>query len=486
MSLSPGLSSSALAWEEIYPTFLASVRSVGTACTLAGVGVYLHRRGFILGDGKRTLALISQQVTIPLLFFTKFIHCNQDWSTDPCPDVTQSIKDVWVLLIWPLYVVGMGLGVGYVMAKLSGTPNHQLRAVLVACGFGNSTGLPITLLTVVHANFPSTTDLGRVDPCLFLSVYLLVYPVLQWGIGGWLLAPPTTEKKTDRARRRRPSGLAHNVLNRKTDSFYKFTHRGIGETDASMYMSVQEDLNQYGEFQVQYSRVKPEEEPQTGASPEIGLDLTEEQDNIEEPEESPVNEVRTLLLYPEGIEKMEEYQESSGSDSHDDDYTEEETIIETVQKVAEKCLQPPVLGALLGLVVASLPKLRGLFVDLIDRNGDAPLEWFFDGLYSAGQAAVPINMIILGCNLNASYEKKSSQDTTGDAKFFSPQTTMAVVLGKMVVMPIIGFLSAFFFKTYFWDIPDGTYRCGAGSLLPLLKRILMPLANIRLLCFWVD
>jgi predicted permease len=142
----------------------------------------------------RTLALISQQVTIPLFFFTKFIHCNQDWSTDPCPDVTQWIKDVWVLLIWPLYVVGMGLGVGYVIVKLSGTPNHQLCAVLVACGFGNSTGLPITLLTVVHANFPSTADLGRVDPCLFLSVYLLLYPVLQWGIGGWLLAPPTTEK----------------------------------------------------------------------------------------------------------------------------------------------------------------------------------------------------------------------------------------------------------------------------------------------------
>lgn len=68
-----------LGYSQIETTFLASVRSVGTACTLAGVGIYLHRRGFVVGEGKRTLALISQQVTIPLFLFTKVIYCNQDW-----------------------------------------------------------------------------------------------------------------------------------------------------------------------------------------------------------------------------------------------------------------------------------------------------------------------------------------------------------------------------------------------------------------------
>lgn len=68
-----------LGYSQIVTTFLASVRSVGTACTLAAVGIYLHRRGFVVGEGKRTLALISQQVTIPLFLFTKVIYCNQDW-----------------------------------------------------------------------------------------------------------------------------------------------------------------------------------------------------------------------------------------------------------------------------------------------------------------------------------------------------------------------------------------------------------------------
>jgi predicted permease len=94
-----------------------------------------------------------------------------------------------MLLFWPIYVVGVGLLIGMIIAKATNTPKHHLSSVLAACAFGNSTGLPITLLNVIHANFPSTSDLGRVDPTLFLSVFLLLYPVLQWGLGGWLLSP---------------------------------------------------------------------------------------------------------------------------------------------------------------------------------------------------------------------------------------------------------------------------------------------------------
>ena len=47
----------------------------------------------------------------------------------------------------------------------------------------------ITLLAVVRANFPSDSDLGHIDPTLFLSVYLVTYPILQWSLGGWILAP---------------------------------------------------------------------------------------------------------------------------------------------------------------------------------------------------------------------------------------------------------------------------------------------------------
>eukprot|EP00532_Pseudo-nitzschia_australis_P010573 CAMPEP_0168240150 /NCGR_PEP_ID=MMETSP0140_2-20121125/21991_1 /TAXON_ID=44445 /ORGANISM="Pseudo-nitzschia australis, Strain 10249 10 AB" /LENGTH=182 /DNA_ID=CAMNT_0008174681 /DNA_START=39 /DNA_END=584 /DNA_ORIENTATION=- len=174
--------------QTVATTFFVSIKSVGTACTLASVGVYLHQRGFVVGNGKRTLALISQQVTIPLLFFTKILYCNQDWSEEPCPNVTHSLKDVWILLVWPIWVCLAGILVGHCIAILAdaehgvvdlrqGKQNkrqqqHQRNSILAAVAFGNSTGLPITLLTVIHSNFGGSSALGSVDPTLFLSVYL--------------------------------------------------------------------------------------------------------------------------------------------------------------------------------------------------------------------------------------------------------------------------------------------------------------------------
>lgn len=89
-------------------TFLTSLRSVGTAMTMTSVGVYLQQRGYIKKEGKRTLALISQQVTFPLFLFTKIIYCDQDWSGNPCPDIVSSLEHGWMLLLWPIYVVGVG------------------------------------------------------------------------------------------------------------------------------------------------------------------------------------------------------------------------------------------------------------------------------------------------------------------------------------------------------------------------------------------
>ena len=145
-------------WDFVYETFLASIRSVGTACTLAGVGTYMHQRGLISVQGKRMLALISQQVTFPLFLFTKIIYCNQDWSRKQCPNMTESLSQAWILLFWPLFVVSMGVAVGQLVSHVCQTPFHQRKSVMAAVAFGNSTGLPITLLTVVHTNFYRTSD----------------------------------------------------------------------------------------------------------------------------------------------------------------------------------------------------------------------------------------------------------------------------------------------------------------------------------------
>ena len=169
------------------PTFVAAIRAVGTAATMASAGYYLHRRNFVTPSGKKMLALLSQQVTIPAFLFAKIIYCpRNNIHPDPdvvladddiiCPSVANRLSDVWIILLWPFFVVSCGLLTGYVAARLSNTPKSQVGSCLVSCAFGNSTGLVMTLLTVIHNQFKATTELGRVDSTAFLSVYLLLYP----------------------------------------------------------------------------------------------------------------------------------------------------------------------------------------------------------------------------------------------------------------------------------------------------------------------
>ena len=435
------------ALNSIYSTFLASIRSIGTAVTLASVGVYLHRRGFVLGEGKRTLALISQQVTFPLFLFTKIIHCNQDWSDEPCPDVAKSLNDVWMLLFWPLFVVGAGLAVGVAVTRICQTPKAQIRSVLAACGFANSTGLPITLLTVVHANFPKTSDLGRIDPTLFLSVYLLLYPVLQWGIGGWLLAPQEDDEDNEQdeteisipptsplqTHRRITSGslresLRQNVLNnREADEYYLRHRHGLSSTDEGLYISevnlaalwqnenndnLIESPNNTSTFSL------PE---QTTTSPTANSTLPSAYQST--PSDGPlqVASINTLesnnSLPP--LPERQSLLRAQSSKTVASQY-QEESVWKTIQNILNRCFQPPVIGAITGIICAVTP-VRGLFVDLVDRDADAPLEWIFDGLYAVGQAAVPINMMILGANLSASQMKKEDRSRE-DGKMFPIKT----------------------------------------------------------------
>jgi len=243
------------------PTFLASLRAVGTAATMMGAGFYLHRQNYVTPQGKTMLALIAQQVTIPAFLFAKIIYCPTDrggggggaggggGGNAPevvCPSVADRIGDLWMLCLWPFYVVASGLLVGYVAAKISDTPPMQARSCLAACAFPNSTGLVITLLSVIHKQFSSSAELGKVDPTAFLSVYLLLYPVLQWGIGGWLLAPAEHAENEDYGRCQSDTIEIVNVQGPTMDRGAGKNGMTEGETEASRLLPRQDSTNCQG------------------------------------------------------------------------------------------------------------------------------------------------------------------------------------------------------------------------------------------------
>jgi len=409
----------------ISETFFAALRSVGTAITMASMGVYLHRKKLIIGEEKRKIALISKKVTLPAFFFSKIIYCKQDWSDEPCPNVTSKLGDVFPLLFWPLYVVSWGFLVGMAVCKITSTPDRQKKSVYAAIAFANSTGLPITLLTVIHSSFPSTTELGRVDPTMFLSVYLILYPVLQWGVGGYLL---TDDDEDEQPQEVTKSDIVRSLSDKflqgldALDTMQPHHHgeasskdhdarRYISDADIEQAEAELRALTQHGVCK-SYAAVSDED-----ASKDSTCTTQSES------QQTPIKE----------------------TNSEESNVTV--TCLDTILIAAQKCLTPPVIGALLGMLVASTP-LRGIFVDLVNRSDKAPLEWFFDGIYSVGQAAIPLNMMILGMNLSA------SQLATDQSKLLSMPTMIGIVIGKLIVMPIIGIASALIMKNFILDIPE--------------------------------
>lgn len=153
----------------------------------------------------------------------------------------------------------------------------------------------------------------------------------------------------------------------------------------------------------------------------------------------------------------------------------------TVLSILHHGFQPPVIGAIAGILCAVTP-LRGIFVDLVDRDGDTPLEWFFDGLYAIGATAIPINMILLGCNLSSSIQIQQQQsvppsellDRSNTGLLLSTSTMVGIMVGKLIVLPVIGIMSAWILKRYLWTIPDDIK---VAFYLVLMIVFLTPTAN---------
>ncbi|KAL7463476.1 hypothetical protein ACHAXS_003843 [Conticribra weissflogii] len=679
------------------PTFLASLRAVGTAATMAGAGFYLHRRGFVTASGKKMMALLSQQVTIPAFLFAKIIYCPKNGShsstsggegvqnnlynltnrdleefsdagldfmlgnqlmadshffpSSPhreivCPSVADRISDLWMLLIWPFFVVSCGLVTGYFAAIISNTPPVQRRSCLAACAFGNSTGLILTLLTVIHSQFGAETELGSIDPTAFLSVYLLLYPVLQWGVGGWLLAPDETAGKEDNRESEKndqgivmtatngsgnesspqrgginnngsiPSSivavsdhplLAHNGANFNRPP----TERNQSESDAhashhtrnhsyhiahllnynindSFSPAIEAGDEEFGGVPVRhlvitspsrhrrhfttgriessnslFTAIVPEwsstnlnnmtnenkNTPHTSPSPRLKatMDKGETQkrheyqtnkkpsflghnDSLgdepltleagEDPALGPSTSNASLAkssstnstnaAVPQTINENVPLLSSSNLNSYSSEKvnTDELNIVpqqvvespqmesndvplaDTLIRIARKVFQPPVIGALAGLFIASFPNVRGILVNIWgDTNGGgsafgkaAPLEWMFDGIHSVGEAAVPINMTILGVNLSSTFQKKKPKIEPGaggigddsKSKLLSNETMIAVVIGKMIVMPALGIISTWFLQKYYIHFPD---EIDATCYLVMMIVFITPTAN---------
>merc|ERR1719456_1938387 len=82
---------------------------------------------------------------------------------------------------------------GSTAARWTKAPAELRGPVIACCGFANSTGLPIVLLSSIAAadvlgfGEPWDPELQERNLLMLLSIYQIFYPMIQWTVGRWLL-----------------------------------------------------------------------------------------------------------------------------------------------------------------------------------------------------------------------------------------------------------------------------------------------------------
>ena len=160
--------------------FIASLKAVLQAFVVAAAGMWMTRRGILKPEVIGAFSKLSMKVTLPCKLFTSMLQHAK-------PEV---IASSWPILLLPPVYVFAGCTIGFILAKTLRAPRNFFNATIAAVGFPNSTGMPLVLLAVAEKNVtPGHGSIG------FLSMYLLIYPLLQWLIAYRLLQPVPLEPK---------------------------------------------------------------------------------------------------------------------------------------------------------------------------------------------------------------------------------------------------------------------------------------------------
>lgn len=389
-----------------------ALESIGTVLVMASAGAFLAYTKAVSGEAMKPLARISATLTIPCLLFSNVLVCSQNQSTKPCISIAEELQTIWPALLLPFVNVFIGAGVAWLLMKcVRNPPQNFSAAALAVVAFGNSTGLPLVLLKCIHQGFPAGTEIGDVDPVPMLSVYLLVYPLLQWGLGSYFLdvetaaGPPVLDRVKEIARH---ASSAEVVSSRKTfeceqDSIVPVTGGRCNSVDY-LYQHLRE--SEEPKFQLKLNRSQT-------MGPLNDHAIVEFLDQLQHLEVQLKNETYPLKRYRWCTK-------------------------EQLKGIWNAITTPACIATVMAIVIAVTPARDWLnhtgSSEQVPRDGSAPLQWLFNAISNIGAAAVPINMMILGMKLSEGLK---------DFKSLPWATIILLAFGKMVVMPCVGIGTAF-------------------------------------------
>uniref|UniRef100_A0A7S2NK93 Uncharacterized protein n=1 Tax=Zooxanthella nutricula TaxID=1333877 RepID=A0A7S2NK93_9DINO len=462
---------------------VATLTALATAAVMALAGVAATRRGMITDGGRRCLAELTLNIFVPALLFTSVVRCPAE---EACAPIGEMIGEAWFLLPFPLVVVGFGIILGRLVCWGTGCPASFRRACVGAVAFGNTTGMPITLLGVLG---PVLREAGvlKTEPMRFAPVYLILYPVLKWSLGSYLFGLSGASRQPSKALPTAPAASAEEPEDEPVAAAAARAEAGASETAEGAaleetsfgppaprergwattpkqpFMMERAETLPAGIFRRSSAKVSslPSAFVQLQVLASDACSFVDPADSGVATAPDLVMDVASPLACDFGrtqgaaadlVQNLEEPDVCSSDECSSDECSSDASTaasswsgqtsavpspslfwklaarwLAAARRFVRQAIVPPVVGAILGVAVAAWPPLRGLFVD-VDADGKRPpLEFAFLALSAIGKASVPVNMLVLGASLYKG----------GNLRAIPCRTNLGIIVTKQLVMPVI-------------------------------------------------
>lgn len=153
--------------------FQGVLSGVGQVFLVAAAGLIGRLLGVITETTLRELTRVAIAIALPCFYFEAIMR---DFA--------------WVRLASYATVVGaavvllaLGLGLGWLAARLARLPEPDCRLVMALSGFNNSINMPVPLAVALLPQ-------SQADSVIVLfTLYNLIWAPLLWSLGVWLIAP---------------------------------------------------------------------------------------------------------------------------------------------------------------------------------------------------------------------------------------------------------------------------------------------------------
>jgi predicted permease len=408
---------------------LASLQAILEAMVLAAAGFYLGKRGLMTKEGSKLISAVSMRVAIPCLMFSSVL---------PSVDAAL-VAAVWPMLFLPAVFVGTGALLGRLVVLICRPPAEFEAGTIAAVALGNSTGLPIVLLTVIRNQLgylmgkPNETINGKTvhhatNPIAFLGVYLLTYPIIQWLAGGLLLMPKPKHDGTLEAPPESPAASA---------GVQSVSPGGL-QTQSSWCRAQTSATNLEGEVEGEVGDRDAFERTASVRQSRGSALLHTEMVGC-------ASSCRGATMSVDGVTACLPGPASSATRRGASPLTRMLTCVadsnrrqRLLEFVTGRILVPPVCGVLCGLFCSVVPPFYFLLcggrmferlpADVACPAPGAPLAFLTSGIHAIGQAAVPLNLLLLGNSLSKG----------PDWEALPLRCNVGIVVAKMVVMPMFG------------------------------------------------